>query len=115
MSDHNENCAIYHNSIDECDCERGQIRALKERVRVLEQMNTNQCDSIGILNGTINALREEGSRFTARIRELEEAMPKPETLRSVAFHLRDAGRYYSELGLPCLEDMADRIEKATKK
>lgn len=37
MSNHNENCATLHNSIDECDCDKGKIESLRAKVRELEQ------------------------------------------------------------------------------
>lgn len=35
MSYHNENCATLHNSIDECDCDKGKIESLRAKVKEL--------------------------------------------------------------------------------
>lgn len=34
MNDHNEYCATNFNSIDECDCERGQVRDLRSKLAI---------------------------------------------------------------------------------
>lgn len=54
--DHNENCAIYPNSIDECDCERGQIRALQAKLKRVEDL-AKQLQDEGVMRGVYNTIR----------------------------------------------------------
>jgi len=43
MNDHNEYCATNFNSIDECDCERGQVRGLRSKLAIAVEALDEVC------------------------------------------------------------------------
>lgn len=84
-----------------------ELTTLRERVRELEEKNAHSLEGMHKLGDLVN----EG---VARIRELEEAMPHPFTLREIAKGINNEC-YATGLDAPTLEMMADRIEKVMTK
>ncbi len=151
MSDHNENCATLHNSIDECDCDKGKIESLQAKVNELTAIINSLTDPnvvwTNMLRGHIGfpqhlkvakdrvheleadyesvcqsnkTYEREVPQLRHRIKELEEAMPNPLSLKLLACGLMESetgpvnGATYNYAARR-IKEMADRIEKVMKK
>lgn len=96
-------------SCDECNdrylAQKHELTQLRARVKELEASR-----SLVAMDQLIR-ITEQNLELKARIRELEEAMPKPEELRTMADEFDDG---YFTFSAP-FRRMADRIEKAMKR
>ena len=107
MTNHNENCAIYHNSIDECDCERGQIRALKERVKELEQQFAVSELAVQFCDPIVDELNLTIRQFQARIRELDGIDRKWNDINSMNVEIHERLEAKLATAVEALEEIRD--------